>query len=311
MKNQLITYLRLCRLPTVFTALADIVAGFLLVHVALQPTGEFLLLLAASAGLYLSGMVFNDIFDRRQDARERPERPIPSGAVSLRGSIVFGLVLMGAGIGCAALASSNSLIIALILAGCILAYDGVMKRTPAGPLFMGACRCFNILLGASSAGIRFGAVWQMPQLWVALCMGIYITGVTWFARQEAVQNRRGPLIGGLVTINLGLIGLAMWFADWTSELGIFFAPGAVANPAGVLFLWLVIALTINRRAISAIMNPVPERIQPTIGSMLLSVIVIDAAVIYYKLGDPGLPYVFGTLALLVPAVLLRRWIPLT
>ena len=45
--------------------------------------------------------------------------------------------------------------------------------------------------------------------------------------------------------------------------------------------------------------------------MLLSVIMIDAMMIYFKLGNPGLSYALGTLALLVPAILLRRWMAMT
>ena len=32
--------------------------------------------------LYAAGMVLNDAFDAELDARERPERPIPSGRIS-------------------------------------------------------------------------------------------------------------------------------------------------------------------------------------------------------------------------------------
>ena len=83
MSPRILAYLRLLRLPTLFTALADIFLGFLLTHSTLisdegpNPLTSFLLLCLASAGLYLSGMVFNDYFDRLIDAQERPTRPIP------------------------------------------------------------------------------------------------------------------------------------------------------------------------------------------------------------------------------------------
>src|SRR5262245_11728078 len=93
-----VAYLQLCRFPAVFTALADIFLGWLLTHADLAPGLDFGLLLAASAGLYLSGMVFNDVFDRAVDASERPNRPIPSGRVKLNHAIVFGSLLMLAGV---------------------------------------------------------------------------------------------------------------------------------------------------------------------------------------------------------------------
>lgn len=303
-------YLRLCRFPTVFTALADIAAGFMLSHAFLQPVPEFLLLLAASACLYLSGMVFNDVFDVQQDTFERPGRPIPAGQISRRNAALFGSVLMAGGLGFAFAADTRSLVIAGALAVCILLYDGIMKRTPLGPVFMGACRSLNLFLGASTAGLRMAAPFQQPLLWVAICMGIYIAGVTWFAKREAKVNLRLPLLLALLVINIGLLGLAIWVGGFAVQLRLPLYPG-VANPNAVLVLWGVIAVTINRRAIAAIIDPSPAKIQPSIGVMLLSVIVLDATFIYYKFGNAGLPLVMGVLLLLVPAVGFRRLIPMT
>lgn len=308
---KLMPYLRLCRFPTLFTALADICLGFLMSHAMLQPAGEFLWLLGASAGLYLSGMVFNDVFDVRQDTQERPQRPIPSGNVSLTSAVAFGLILMLSGVACAYQASMNSFYVALILSGVILSYDSFGKRTFLGPVLMGSCRFLNVILGASSGAAWFAIVWQNPQLWVGLSLGVYIVGVTIFARNEAKENARVPLSLGLLVANLGLVMLALWMSGMTSRLRLFVVPGAMSGSMSVLFLLVVIGLTINRRALKAIANPVPQEIQPTIGTMLLSLIMLDAMLIYFKLGQPGVPYAIGTVALLVPAVVLRKWIAMT
>ncbi len=306
----MLSYLRLCRFPTVFTALADIAAGFLLSHAALNPASEFGLLLGASACLYLSGMVFNDVFDVKQDTEERPNRPIPSGQISRHNAILFGTCLMASGLAFAYVADQRSLIIASALAACILLYDGVMKRTPFGPLFMGTCRSLNLILGASTAGIRLAGAFQQPLLWIALCMGIYIAGVTWFAKREAKQNLRLPLLLALLVINTGLVGLAIWLGDFAVQLGIPLPPG-VANSKAVLGIWAVIALSINGRAISAVIDPSPQKIQPCIGVMLLSVIVLNATFIYFKFGNAGIPYAFCVLLLLIPSISLRPVISMT
>ena len=86
-------YLQLVRLPTVFTAMADIILGYALTHRFVDSDGsehvqKFLGLLAASCCLYMSGMVFNDVFDLQQDTAERPNRPIPSGRVSRKSAII-------------------------------------------------------------------------------------------------------------------------------------------------------------------------------------------------------------------------------
>src|SRR5579864_6868436 len=98
--RRLLHYLQLCRLPAVFSAMADIFAGYLLTHASpptLAPAATFGLLLGASSCLYLAGMVLNDVFDREVDARERPGRPIPSGRVSLTVAIGLGFALLAAG----------------------------------------------------------------------------------------------------------------------------------------------------------------------------------------------------------------------
>ena len=88
-------YLQLLRLPNVFTAMADMLLGFLFTHQTLEPWPQFVLLLGSSSLLYLAGMVLNDYFDRDQDARERPLRPIPSGRVSAANARKLGCVAAG------------------------------------------------------------------------------------------------------------------------------------------------------------------------------------------------------------------------
>ena len=96
MGSTFVSYLRLMRLPNVTTAWADIVAGYLIVQMAFSGGDwtAFPFLLLASSCLYLSGMVFNDIADREEDALERPDRPIPSGAVRLKSAARCGSGLM-------------------------------------------------------------------------------------------------------------------------------------------------------------------------------------------------------------------------
>ena len=82
--STLLGYLQLLRLPNVFTAIADVLMGFLVTHAVIQPGEGWILALLATTSvlLYMAGMVLNDVFDADVDARERPWRPIPSGRVS-------------------------------------------------------------------------------------------------------------------------------------------------------------------------------------------------------------------------------------
>ena len=117
----MLAYLQLLRLPTVFTAMADILLGYVLTHrFVFGPEGfdnpqKFFGLLFASCCLYMSGMVFNDVFDREQDAAERPGRPIPSGRVPLRNAAILGTVLMTLGVISASAVTFVSLQVACLL----------------------------------------------------------------------------------------------------------------------------------------------------------------------------------------------------
>jgi len=304
-------WLRLARVPAVFTALADIFAGFLLTHTHWQPLSTFFLLAGASAALYLSGMVFNDVFDVSRDRRERPGRPIPSGAISASSAAMFGSILMATGLALAAGVGINSLWVAIILSLAILLYDGGLKRTWLGPLSMGTCRFLNLLLGASAAAETFPEIWAMPQIWVATAMGVYIIGVTWFARSEAGISPRLHLLGGLVVLNLGLLLLASWILELPQYWGLQPGPVGADDTLPMLLFWGIVTISLNRRAIGAIADPQPRYVQGAVGLMLLSIITLDAMIIYFRLGPAGLPFALTTLALIFPAMLLKRWISMT
>ena len=305
--SPLLAWMQLVRLPTVFTALADILLGTQLVVPAEATTSPRALglLLVASAGLYLAGMVFNDVFDRHRDAVERPGRPLPSGRITLSSAVTLGTVLMiGGGVAAATADGSSAragLLVAMGLAVCVLAYDGLLKTTPLGPVAMGACRSLNVLLGATIGG-SLEALAHGPPLHVAAGLGIYITGVTWFARNEAGSSTRGQLTAAVLLINIGLATLIA-FAGMSQT-----AQQQDAS-ISVLLLMALIVVSINRKLIAAIRDPRPERVQSGVGILLLSLIMIDATLALAASGrtTPALLII----SLIIPALVLRRWIRLT
>src|SRR5438128_6411803 len=144
--NRFLAYAQLIRLPNAFTAMADITLAALAMAALPGHTLAFICLLLASVSLYSAGMVWNDYFDFEQDLRERPFRPLPSGRVTKRTAAFLGLSLLAAGVIFAALADSaagadrwRALIVAGLLVGAVLLYDGALKRSALGPIAMGAC----------------------------------------------------------------------------------------------------------------------------------------------------------------------------
>ena len=277
--------------------MADVFLGYLLTHESLEPGATFGLLLVASASLYLAGMVFNDLFDRGVDAFERPGRPIPSGRVSVRAAVIFGVALLLIGLIASLAVSWRSVSVVLPLITCIFLYDGRLKDTPAGPVVMGACRFFNVLLGASTAEF----VWGMPQLHVAGALGIYVAGVTWFARDEAERSRRTQLAAAMGTVNLGLALLVAFVLNWSKGV-----PGMSFNVAVMLGF---IAITIKRRLITALIDPSPRNVQASIKLMLLSLVMLDASIVLFVQPSPA--YGIGVACLIAPALLLSRYLAVT
>src|SRR6478735_2658240 len=67
--SSLFAWLQLLRLPNVFTAVADVVMGYLVAcRGELQSIENLAVLAVVSILLYLSGMVLNDVFDAEVDA---------------------------------------------------------------------------------------------------------------------------------------------------------------------------------------------------------------------------------------------------
>ena len=297
-----LTWLQLMRIPTVFTALSNILCGYLITHkmttAKLPQQTDLWLLLISSAGLYLGGMVLNDVFDAELDAVERPERPIPSGRISRRAAAIFGALLMMVGVGCAATVGMGSLLIAGLIVAAVLLYDGCLKSTVAAPLGMGTCRFLNLMLGASAA-TSVTSVWQTTPMTVAAALGIYIIGVTVFARNEAGKSSSRGLLTG-VGIMLCGIGLDAWLVTGS---------GAERAISGSQMALLILGLNILMRAAIVVGNPQPVRIQRTVGLMLLCIIFLDALMVFGLTGD--VKHAVLVIMLIAPASLVRRFIPMS
>lgn len=267
-------------------------------------------------------MILNDVFDFKIDAEQRPERPLPSGRIERRTAAGVGTGLLALGVllaGVVSLIAWQSaapipglpLIVALALAGCILLYDGLLKSNPLGPVTMGLCRTLNILLGASvvggnAIGSSFVLGFSVETWWIALAIGIYITGVTWLARNEASekQNRLSLSLAAVVII-LGLVGVA--------TLPMFLGSAFPGENALISFFPLIaalIALPIIRRVLTAVAVMSPKTIQLAIIVCLRSVIVLDALLCFLVTPDQPL-YASCVLILLIPSILLGRWIRAT
>jgi len=294
-------YLQLVRLPNVFTAMADILLGYLFTHARLEPAGHFALLLAASSMLYLAGMVLNDYFDQEQDARERPARPLPSGRVTPQAARLLGGLLLVGGTACGWAATivagdPRPGVVATLLAAAVVLYDGVLKRTPLAPAVMGGCRTLNVLLGLSLSPDP----WQTVHYVLAAGVGVYIAGVTLFARTEARTSGRGQLTAGLLIFLAGM-GLLASLPRWAS--GQEWPP--IVPPERWDLFWLALAAVIGWRAVRAVIEPIPANVQAAVRNCIFSLIILDAAAV---LAVQDRFWALVILALLIPTMTLGRWL---
>ncbi|MBO0698828.1 MAG: UbiA family prenyltransferase [Zavarzinella sp.] len=289
---------RLLRLPNVFTAFADIGLG-LCATAALSPATvddtfwwKATLLVLASGLLYSAGMVWNDYFDLEEDKRDRPFRPLPSGRVSVRAAVIIGIVLLAGGWACAAVTGRSGAWIALVLVLAIVAYDARIKRTAFGPLGMALCRFLNVLLGLSLADPAHLPL--VTRLHLALTVGVYIVGVTWFARTE--EKRSDPKVlsrAALVMLAAAVLALAV---------GVRVPPGT----SSLFFPYLLVAagFWVGGPVVAAIRKPTADRVQAAVKRGIFGLVVLDALLASVFVGTWGLLLVL----LLPPALLLGRWV---
>jgi 4-hydroxybenzoate polyprenyltransferase len=217
---------RVSNLPTVWT---NVAAGVALSGAGF-PIGAFAGLTLALSLFYIGGMYLNDAFDRDIDARERPERPIPSGVVPASAvfAIGFGLIatgwLMLVAIGYAPADGTGwrAPLAGALLAGAIVVYDMWHKANPLSPVIMGLCRLL-VYVTAAVAVVPF--VSGEVALAAAVALG-YLIGLTYAAKQEAL---------GRITNAwpLALLAVAVVYAGWTATTSL---AGFLAAAAFVAWL---------------------------------------------------------------------------
>jgi 4-hydroxybenzoate polyprenyltransferase len=223
---------RVSNLPTVWT---NTLAGIVLAGGSVADARTAPLLLALSL-FYVAGMYLNDAYDAGIDARERPERPIPSGEVSAETvfALGFGMMALGlallvwVGYGVTAGTGLGPLMGGLGLGAAIVLYDRRHKDNPLSPVLMGLCR----VLVYVTAGLAIAYELPSGLLLGAFLLLCYLIGLTYVAKQETLGEVRNlwpllflaaPVVYALATAsaNVGAtllvlvfvawVGLALWF----------------------------------------------------------------------------------------------------
>ena len=277
---------RVSNLPTVWT---NTLAGATLAGAAVAP-GRVILLAAAFSLLYTGGMYLNDAFDREVDARERPERPIPSGRARAGSVFAIGFGLLGMGILTVAAAALGlpggglgAVASGALLAGVITAYDAWHKANPLSPVVMGLCRVLVYLTAALAVASAIGpAVWGGGAVLLS-----YLIGLTYVAKQENLTEVRHLW-------PLAFLGAPFLYA-WRSLLD--------AGAGAILYLaflgWVVFA-------VSLLVRPRRRDIRRAVVSLIAGISLLDALLIAGA-GEPA--RALWAVAGFALTLAFQRWVP--
>jgi geranylgeranylglycerol-phosphate geranylgeranyltransferase len=207
-------FIRITRPHNAVVAGLTALLGYLIATGTLTPPS--LLLAVVVALITAGGNVINDVYDVEIDRINRPDRPIPSGRISLAGAKAYTVALFVGGIAVATLTTTLCLAIALINAVILVAYAVWLKRTPGlGNVAVAYLAASVFLFGGAFAGIE------------GLVQNLSLAAITFLATiaREVLKDAEdvdGDAAGGARTLPM-IVGIRR-----TGQLAFVCACGAVA-----------------------------------------------------------------------------------
>jgi 4-hydroxybenzoate polyprenyltransferase len=288
-------YLLLIRLPNTFTVPPDILVGyFVLGHQGIDNPLILPLLIASSILLYISGILFNDLFDLTEDKIDRPNRPLPSNKVSIKSASLLAVTAMLLANIIAYQASQQSLLVSFLISCTIIAYDYKLKKTRVGFIIMGLARGLNILLGASTA---FLVVSDDPHdmfytIFITSLMILYVSSITLLSKGEimGIANMRKVVVAyGNVFLIIVLLTIALFLGIFGFYASIFLTIFSIS--IGTNFKKVVKS---NYRSLT---------VQNAIKNMIVCIIILDA---FFITGNLGIYYGILAALFIIPSMILSR-----
>lgn len=187
-------WLRFTRLANALTTIADVTAGWIVAraftHIRFQDDPlDLACAVAACILLYATGIITNDVGDRAKDAILHPERPLPSGAVSLGSANAAVATFIASAFILLALISGPAAIVGAALLSLIMLYNFILPDGSwVSSLSMGSCRVAALSLGAVASGLAIG---DLMTLNVALPFASYGLLILLTTRVSLLEEKRG------------------------------------------------------------------------------------------------------------------------
>ena len=325
-------YLKLLRIPNIFTVPPDIILGFFIAHISLQSASvgplsssiqDVILLVFSSITLYLGGIISNDLFDIKSDSIERPNRPLSSGRVQKKLAILLLIIFFAVGFLLSLLVNLLSAGISGLLIISILLYNYKLKSGFLRPYVMGGIRALNIFYGFSSglgssyqvvtsnAGVNLPLYYINTEQLALLCLVLvsiffHIFTLTRLSSKETAMEytNKGNKFVNIPTFYfiyisfLFIIGLCGFFL--------------ILNP--IVYLLFILALGVVVSCIfykaNKKMNQVPAYLimQFLVKNLLVLLILLDSAFIA---GISGPIAGIATVFFVIPTIFLSKKISMT
>lgn len=276
---------QLVRLPAGFSAISNVIAAHLLMtHGDLQWLILTLSILA-SLCLYFGGMALNDCFDFNEDRRNRANRPLPNGQITLNRAWILSVGLIFSGVILALLIGVASFVLAIVLAAMIILYDSKILNPIPSAIAMGACRYLNWLFAMSFVGFS-GIALELP-----LALFFYVTGLTLLSKAEVRVESKKPFYQAIVFFFFCL--MVLLYQAFMLDTSILIPVIAIVLFTGFIVKTL---LPVSREF-------APYTVQAAIGALVMGVIIVDATL----LAVYGYPvFAVCILLLLIPGKSLGR-----
>ncbi len=254
-------YLRLARISNLPTVFSNVLLGVALAAGAGPfPWEATLVAVLTTSFLYISGMALNDLVDRHIDAAERPERPIPSGVLSVREVAIFVGICFSLPLAGVFLIAPRSTILAVALVVAIVLYNAFHKRWSGALVFMGLCRALVYFLGAAiTAEVMQRSVDVGEVVLFATLLSIYIIALTIIAQKEVqggLGYRRWLAVALVFLPFSALLATAPVSTAWTLFTG------------ALLFTWLARSARLIRKQ--------PPSVVPAVLGWLSGISLLDA-----------------------------------
>lgn len=181
--SMLRAHLGLARISNVPTTISNVLAGSA-IAAPLVFSVDLVLVIIAIALFYTAGMYLNDILDLKIDREQRPERPLPSGRISLAEAWAVTLVLFAAGLVLLWFVDRQSFVAGIVLIAVIAIYDAWHKGNPIGPVIMALTRVMVYVIAFFAFATEVtGELW----LWGAVMLA-YVAGLTYIAKTESLPG---------------------------------------------------------------------------------------------------------------------------